>query len=100
NGCPICDSRRVSFVSNVLGMSKATRKIDEHAAQLARVRRICSELDDVREESERLRRGITSEVRGLSEAASTPEQPFTTPSTSPVPAAARRYSRIVRNRAN
>ena len=90
----------MSFVSNVLGMSKATRKIDEHAAQLARVRRICSELDDVREESERVRRGITGEVRRLSEAALTPELPLTAPSITPVPAAARRGPRMARNGAN
>ena len=49
-------------------MSKTTVKA-EHVAQLARMRRLCSELDDVREESERLYSAITAEARRASEAA-------------------------------
>ena len=81
-------------------MSKATRKIDDHAAQLARVRRICSELDHVREESERLHREITGEIRRLSDEASTPALPRTAPSITPVPAASRRDIRMARNPAD
>jgi len=81
-------------------MSKARRKTDEHAAQLARVRRLCSELDDVREESDRLRREISGEIRRLSDAASAPGLSPTMRSTIAVAAAARRHARVVRNRAN
>ena len=70
-------------------MSKATRKVEQHAAQLARMRRICSELDDVRAEAERLRREITGEARRLTEAALTPDLGRTPPSTTPEPAAER-----------
>jgi hypothetical protein len=81
-------------------MSKATRKIDEHVAQLARMRRLCLELDDVREESERLRFEITAEARRLGDAALTPELPRTLPSKMPEPAAERRDAPVPRDRAN
>ena len=79
-------------------MSKATRRIDEHAAQLARVRRICSELDDVREQAERLRREFTSEARRLIDAALTPELSPALPTRAREPE--RRDTREPRDRAN
>jgi len=81
-------------------MSKATRKVDEQAAQLARLRRICSELDDVLEESERLRREITDGGQRLSDAASTPELLHSAPSATPEPATEHRDPRVSRDRAN
>jgi hypothetical protein len=81
-------------------MSKATRKVDEQAAQVARMRRICSELDDVLAESERLRREIAGEAHRLSEAGSTPELLHSAASTTPEPAAERREPRVSRDRAN
>jgi hypothetical protein len=84
----------------VLAMSKATRKNDEHAAQLARMRRICSELDDVREKAECLRREITGEARRLYDAALTPELSRTLQSRTREPAAERRDARVPRDGAN
>jgi hypothetical protein len=81
-------------------MSKATRKTDEHDAQLARMRRLCTELDDVREESERLRFEITAEARRLTDAALTPELSHTLSSRTRGPAAERRDARMPRDRAN
>jgi hypothetical protein len=81
-------------------MSKATRKIDEHVAQLARMRRLCLELDDVREESERLRREVAGEARRLTAAALTPDLSHTLPSRTRGPAAERRDARVPRDRAN
>jgi hypothetical protein len=83
----------------VLEMSKATRKIDEHAAQLARMRRICSELDDVREQSERIRREIMGEARRLTDAALTPDLSRTLPTSTPT-SAERRDAPVQRDRAN
>jgi hypothetical protein len=82
-------------------MSKATRKIDEHNADLARMRRICSELDDVRAESERLRQEITGEVRRLNDVALSLELELsgTTPSRTPEPAE-RRDAHVPRDRSN
>jgi len=87
-------------VSIVLGMSKATRKLDEQAAQVARMRRICSELDDVLAESQRLRREIVAEAHRLSEAGSTTELLHSAPSATPEAATERRDPRVSRDRAN
>ena len=79
-------------------MSKASRKTDEHTAHLARMRRICSELDDVREQAERLRREFTSEARRLSGAALTPDLSSALPTRAREPE--RRDARVPRDRAN
>jgi len=79
-------------------MSKASRKTDEHTAQLARMRRICSELDDVREQAERLRREFTSEARLLSDAALAPDLSPALPTRMREPE--RRDARVPRDRAN
>jgi hypothetical protein len=55
----------------VLGMPKATPDADDESAQLARMERLCSALDVVREESERLYHEITPEARRANAAITT-----------------------------
>jgi hypothetical protein len=54
-------------------MPKATPDADDRSAQLLRVERLCSVLDVVREESERLYREITAEARRANTAITTGE---------------------------
>jgi hypothetical protein len=61
------------------------------------MRRICSELDDVREQSERIRREIMGEVRRLTDAALAPD--LSLPTRTPTPAE-RRDAPVPRDRAN
>jgi hypothetical protein len=72
-------------------MSKTTAKAD-HVAQLARMRRLCLELDDVRAESERLYTAITAEARHASDAAVERELAHEGLTQMPEPASARRLS--------
>ena len=81
-------------------MVKTPPDVDAHAAQLARMRRLCSELDDVREESERLYIDITAEARRLSDAASTRERSGGAPARTPELAADGRDARVPRQRTN
>jgi hypothetical protein len=50
-------------------MSKTISSADDHAAQLARMHDLCSMLDDVREESERICSDVTAEARRMKDAA-------------------------------
>jgi hypothetical protein len=63
------------------------------------MRRLCLELDDVREESERLRREIMGEACRLTDAALTPD-PYSTLPTRTLTPAARLDARVPRDRAN
>jgi hypothetical protein len=53
----------------VFDMPKATPDAHDQSGQIARMERLCSALDDVREESERLYHEITTEARRASAAA-------------------------------
>ena len=53
----------------VLGMPKTSPEADDQALHLARQRDLCSALDDVREESERICSDITAEAHRRASAA-------------------------------
>jgi len=72
-------------------MSKTTAKAD-HVTQLARMRRLCSELDDVRAESERLYNAITAEARHATDAVVERELAHEEVTRTPEPDAARQHS--------
>jgi hypothetical protein len=53
----------------VAGMPKTSPEAEDQAIHLARIRDLCSALDDVREESQRLSTDITAEAHRTSDAA-------------------------------